>query len=293
MSIMALSDSALLPAHDRVHPGGSLIVAWQLKQKRVLIVGGGEVASSRLVAVLSADAVVTLVSPRERLEPSILAVIKHFPQRIKYHDRIFKDVDLEDASVVLTCIDDVETSRRIVTACRERKIPVNAADLPHLCDFYFGSVIRQGPLQIMISTNGNGPKLANVIKRRIQAALPSNVGKAIENVGHLRGKLHARAPGAGGAVSISRMSWMSQLCERWSFDELAAMDEPMMKTLLDEGWEKRELLTFQQAGGVLQWTSRRQLVIEELVKWKTGWSAGFVTGCIAGGLICLLHRKLL
>ncbi|KZV94057.1 siroheme synthase [Exidia glandulosa HHB12029] len=220
-----------------IQPGGSLIIAWQLKYKHVLVVGGGDVAAGRLQSVLATDATVSLIAPRDRLHPTVVALIKQFPQRVSYRDRAFKDADLDDASLVLTCIDDIDTSRRIVELCRARRVPVNAADIPNLCDFYFGSQIRQGPLQIMISTNGNGPKLANIIRRRIEATLPPHAGKAIENVGLLRAKLRQRAPGTGGELSKARMSWMSQVCESWSLDELALMDERIMERLLADGWE--------------------------------------------------------
>lgn len=100
--------------------------------------------------------------------------------------------------MVLTAVDDVEKSREICALCRKRKIPVNVADIPPSCDFYFGSQIRSGPLQIMISTNGQSPKLANLIRRRIENSLPEGVGEAIEKVGTLRCKLRERAPGVGG-----------------------------------------------------------------------------------------------
>ena len=191
--------------------GGAFLVAWQLAGKRVLVVGGGEVSSGRIRNVLVADALVTLIAPADSLHPSTRFFVDH-SDRVTYHDRLFAgEDDLEGVDMVLTAIDDVEESRRICSLCRERKIPVNAADIPPLCDFYFGSQVRRGPLQVLISTNGNGPKLANIIKTRIEAALPVNVGRAVENVGVLRSKLREVAPGTGGDVSKRRMQWMSKV----------------------------------------------------------------------------------
>lgn len=217
--------------------GGSLLIAWQLKDRRVLIVGGGQVASHRLTTVLSADALVTLIAPRTGLHPAVQALITD-SARITYHDRTFRGPDdLAGVDMVLTAIDDVESSRHICALCRTLKIPVNVADVPPSCDFYFGAQLRQGPLQILISTNGNGPKLANLIKRRVEAALPDNVGQAIEKVGLLRAKLRERAPGVGGDLGKRRMSWMTSVCETWPMDELALLDDDAMDRLLDQGWE--------------------------------------------------------
>ncbi|KAL5529328.1 hypothetical protein ACEPAG_5313 [Sanghuangporus baumii] len=218
--------------------GGALLLAWQLKDKRVLMIGGGEVASGRIKSLLVADAYITLIAPRDGLHPLTKFYIDN-SDRITYHDRTFEGPkDLANVVMVLTAIDDVEWSRRICAMCREQRIPVNVADIPPSCDFYFGSQIRKGPLQIMISTNGNGPKLASIVKSRIEDCLPENVDKAIKNVGTLRAKLRQRAPGVGGEISKKRMQWISSVCTTWDLDELARLDEAALDTLLVEGWER-------------------------------------------------------
>jgi len=228
--------------------GGSLLLAWQLKDKRVLIVGGGDVASGRLESVLVADALVTLVSPSERLH-SLTRQLLDVSDRITYHDRLFELSDLDGVDMVLTAIDDVETSRAICAECRARRIPVNVADIPPSCDFYFGSQIRNGPLQIMISTNGRSPKLANIVRRRIEKSLPEHVGEAIEKVGELRSKLRERAPGVGGELGKRRMRWMIDVCTSWEMEDLALLDDDMMRRLLDDGWEKNRVPKLEDVGG--------------------------------------------
>jgi precorrin-2 dehydrogenase/sirohydrochlorin ferrochelatase len=218
--------------------GGSLLVAWQLKGKHVLIVGGGDVASGRIESVLVADARITLVCPAAGLHPLTKRFLAACPDRITYHDREFADADLDGVDMALTAIDDVERSREICALCRTRRIPVNVADIPPSCDFYFGSQIRDGALQVLISTNGQSPKLANLLRRRIEAALPEHAGAAIAKVGSLRQKLRARAPGVGGELGKRRMRWMIDVCTAWDMDDLAALDDEMMARLLDEGWEK-------------------------------------------------------
>ena len=224
--------------HDISHlSGGSLLLAWQLKNKHVLIVGGGDVASGRIESVLVADARITLVAPKTGLHKLTQQFIDA-TDRITYHDRTFAGPqDLDGVDMVLTAIDDVEKSREICDLCRERKIPINVADIPPSCDFYFGSQVRSGPLQIMISTNGQSPKLANIIRRKIEACIPDHAGEAIEKVGQLRSKLRERAPGVGGELGKKRMRWMIDVCNAWEMEELALLDDEMMLKLLDDGWE--------------------------------------------------------
>ncbi|KAL8929979.1 MAG: hypothetical protein Q9172_000211 [Xanthocarpia lactea] len=211
-----------------VEGGGSLILAWQIKNKRVLVVGGGEVAAGRILNVLNADAKVTVVSPRDGLNEEVAHRVAE--NQVDYVDRKFEPSDLDNVDMVLTAVDDPEASTQIWKLCKERKIAANIADVPPECDFYFGSVHRDGPLQIMVSTNGNGPKLASIVRKQIAANLPENIGAAIQKVGMLRRKLRKVAPAP--EEGPKRMQWMSKVCEAWSLDDLVVMEEEDMEKLL-------------------------------------------------------------
>ncbi|KAF2744421.1 siroheme synthase [Sporormia fimetaria CBS 119925] len=214
--------------YPEIQGGGSLILAWQVRNKKILVVGGGEVAAGRIVNVLNADAKVTVVSPRSGLNDEVAYRVEQ--KQVEHIDRKFEPSDLDGVDMVLAAVDDPEASTQIYKLCHEKRIPANIADVPPECDFYFGSVYRDGPLQIMVSTNGNGPKMANIVKRRIASSLPSNMGTAIQRVGILRKKLRkiASAPEEG----PKRMQWMSKVCEQWNLKELCEMTEEDMDTLL-------------------------------------------------------------
>jgi precorrin-2 dehydrogenase/sirohydrochlorin ferrochelatase len=260
--------------------GGSLLLAWQLKNKRVLIVGGGDVASGRIESVLVADAFITLISPRKGLHPLTKQFIDN-SDRITYHDRPFSGVDdLSEVDMVLTAIDDVERSREICDMCRALRIPINVADIPPSCDFYFGSQIRDGPLQIMISTNGQSPKLANLIKKKIEQSLPKHAGEAVEKVGVLRAQLKERAPGVGGELGKKRMRWMIDVCNTWEMHELAILDDAMIKRLLDDGWEKARVPKMEDVGGKRKVSTKGVLQIQPPILHS---ALGFIIGaaCMA------------
>jgi precorrin-2 dehydrogenase / sirohydrochlorin ferrochelatase len=271
-----------------MHGGGSLLLAWQLKDKRVLIVGGGDVASGRIESVLAADALITLIAPNLGLH----SLTKHFIEssdRITYHDRLFSGPeDLEGVDMVLTAIDDVNRSREICAWCRERKIPVNVADIPPSCDFYFGSQIRDGPLQIMISTNGQSPKLANLIRRRIEQCLPEHAGEAIEKVGMLRSQLKERAPGVGGEVGKKRMRWMVDVCTSWEMDDLASLDDAMIQKLLDDGWDKNRVPGVEEVGGKHSRRSRMPQTVSSVVLPS---ALGFIAGAACVFFVLLARRR--
>lgn len=183
----------------------SLLLAYQVRDRPVLVVGGGDVAAGRIQKLLVADANVTVICPSSGLHEQVSAYIQQ--GAVKHVDREYveDDVDGSEWAMVMTAIDDPEASRAIYRQCKAARIPVNVADVPAECDFYFGSELRNGPLQVLVSTNGNGPRMANIVRRRIEAALPQNCGAAIRNVGALRMKLRELYPAAD--LGPQRMKW--------------------------------------------------------------------------------------
>ena len=145
----------------------------------------------------------TVVSPREGLNEEVAHRIEK--KQVEYVDRKFEPSDLDGVDMVLTAVDDPEASTQIYKLCKEKRIAANIADVPPECDFYFGSVHRDGPLQIMVSTNGNGPKLASIVRKQIAASLPDNTGAAIQKVGELRKRLRKRVPNI--EEGPKRMRW--------------------------------------------------------------------------------------
>lgn len=132
--------------------------------------------------------------------------------------------------MVLVAIDDPAASSAIWRLCRDRRIPANIADVPPECDFYFGSVHRDGPVQVMVSTNGKGPRLAAALRRRVAAALPRDAGRAVEAVGRLRVMLRAVAPAP--ADGARRMEWMTKVSDAYDWEDMCELDEEDMGNLL-------------------------------------------------------------
>jgi len=264
--------------------GGSLLIAWQLKNKNVLIVGGGEVASQRVESILTADAHITVLAPTAGLHPRTKLFIELRSDCIIHRDRLFEGPEeLDGMDMVLTALDDNALSRTIVEMSREKRIPVNAADIPDLCDFYFGAQIRDGPLQIMISTNGNGPRMASIIKKRLQAGLSGLEGQAIMKIGQLRNKLKERAPGVGGQLGRERMRWMTQLCNHWEMEDFSNLDEVAMENILDQGWDQGKRVPRPEELGIPHRTSRTKRSFSPTpILFPT---IAFITGAITATLL--------
>ncbi|UZJ55496.1 hypothetical protein CBS101457_004816 [Exobasidium rhododendri] len=267
--------------YTKICPGGGLILAWQLKGKKVLLVGGGNVAAGRLINVKDADAHLTVMCPSSGLGSEMKYRIYEEKSVDVYLDQSYTGPqEIEGYDMVLTAIDDIPTSRTICQVAREKKIPVNVADVPPECDFYFGSLIRRGPLQVMVSTGGKGPRIAASTRAIIERALPETIGKAIENVGTLRAMLRKKVPepSKGG----KRMKWMIDVCDAWKTDELADMTELEMEAILN-GWDENgRIYSARDLRGWSWWATPTQKSLKKtlfgrcpVVGYVSPWLAGF------------------
>lgn len=239
------------PDHEKytkICPGGGLIIAWQLKDKKVLLVGGGNVAAGRLINVKDADGHLTVLCPSNGLCAEMKYRINVEKSVDRFIDRNYQSSeDLKGFDLILTAIDDAQLSRTICQEARSLKIPINVADVPPECDFYFGSLIRRGPLQVMVSTGGKGPRIAATTRSLIERALPISIGSAIEKVGILRAKLREKVPEPN--KGAKRMRWMIDVCDAWSFDELASLTPEEMDKILT-GWEAGKVYKPRDVRGV-------------------------------------------
>ncbi|RIA92458.1 tetrapyrrole methylase, partial [Glomus cerebriforme] len=104
------------------------------------------------------------------------------------------------------------------------------------------SEYRDGPLQIAVSTNGQGPKLANIVRKHISENLPNGISEAISKVGNLRQKI--RKIDSDYKSSSKRMKWMTKFCEDWSIENLQKLDDNVIEALLPY-YEKQIVPSFE------------------------------------------------
>ncbi|MBB6459012.1 precorrin-2 dehydrogenase/sirohydrochlorin ferrochelatase family protein [Flammeovirga kamogawensis] len=160
----------------------------KMSEISTLIVGGGNVGHEKLAAILknSPNAVVTVVSTTFGEE--LLDLAKDF-SAVTLVERPFEMSDLESHHIVLCATDSYELHVEIQKECNKRKMLVNVADTPPLCDFYLGSVVSKGDLKIGISTNGKSPTLAKRMREFLEDALPSETQQLLDNLKGIRDSL--------------------------------------------------------------------------------------------------------
>lgn len=209
----------------------SLPIAWVLKDKYILLVGGGDVAETRVRKLVNEGCRLVVVAPK--LTPYIQELAD--TERITWVPRKYhaKDLKMHHWSFVLTAIDDHKTSEEIAHSCRAKHIPVNVADVIPLCDFYFGANFQQGPLKVMVSTGSGAPRLSKRVLNELSShASKFRYGDAITNVSKLRTILRNQLPENHPKVSQVRMALMKSLCDRLTFTELAELKEEEMAPLV-------------------------------------------------------------
>lgn len=103
--------------------------------------------------------------------------------------KAFDVTDLNNIDLIISAINDKATSAIIRQEAHNRRLLINVADTPDLCDFYLSSVVQKGNLKLAISTNGQSPTAAKRIKEMLQDALPDELDAMIDNLHAIRNQL--------------------------------------------------------------------------------------------------------
>lgn len=147
-----------------MNPSESLFpVFLKLTGRKVVLVGGGTVATSKLGALLDTGAAVTVVAPQiTRKIASSNAVIRR---------RGFEPADLNAAWLVVAAAPPA-VNREVSRAAESRNLFVNAVDDPPNASVYLGGVVRRSGVTVAISTDGKAPALAGLIRQALDTLLP-------------------------------------------------------------------------------------------------------------------------
>lgn len=161
----------------------------KLDKLNLLIIGGGNVGLEKLQAVLSnsPEANITLVAPLVKNE---IEELTHEHLKLEILKREFEWDDLNNIDILICATDNKDLHKTIYQIAKRRKILINVADTPELCDFYLSSVVKKGELKIAISTNGKSPTFAKRMKEYLNEVLESDdINSLLENLSQFRSKL--------------------------------------------------------------------------------------------------------
>ncbi|MEO7038814.1 MAG: hydroxymethylbilane synthase, partial [Candidatus Elarobacter sp.] len=187
-------------------------VALSLRGRRALVVGGGTVAERKVRGLLTADAVVTVVSPT--LSPPLAALAE--VSAIAWEPRRYAEGDLAGSFIAFAVTGDDETNASVVAEGRRARILVSDASDAERGDFATPAVHRSGALTVTVDSTGLSPSFTKRIRDELALQFDSRYGRAAATLGALRERVAAVVPPA------QRRAILQHFAER-DIDELASM----------------------------------------------------------------------
>ncbi|MDP3815286.1 siroheme synthase CysG [Pseudomonas sp.] len=145
----------------------------KLQDRLVLVVGGGEVALRKARLLSDAGARLRVVAPGVCDELSEMAVAGSGEVLL----RDYQQADLQGVALVIAASDDEPLNARISEQAQALGIPVNVVDAPKLCSVIFPAIVDRSPLIVAVTSGGDAPVLARLIRAKIETWIPATYGQ--------------------------------------------------------------------------------------------------------------------
>ncbi len=161
----------------RIAPLAVLPVFFDLRGKRVVVIGGTEPATWKIELLAAAGAHVDVYATK------VCEDLHHLEGDIALHCRPWKPSDLAGAALAIA---DLEKPTAFIAAAKAHAVPYNVIDNPEHCQFQFGAIVNRSPVVVGISTAGAAPILGQAVRRRIETLLPQTLAAWAQLAAQLR-----------------------------------------------------------------------------------------------------------
>jgi len=224
-----------------------------LKNRRCLLVGGGDVATRKGRMLSKAGAILRVVAPEISTELREL-VAQHQGELLlrEYHEN-----DINDCVLAVAATDIYSLNERISDDAKQKNIPVNVVDTPALCTYITPAIIDRSPLMIAISSGGEAPVLARLVRAKLEALIPMSYGVLANLASRWRDRVKVRFDNGDsrrkfwekilqGPAAELAMNGQSEQADKILADEIANEDASLTKGevyLVGGGPGDPELLT--------------------------------------------------
>ncbi len=156
-----------------------------IRKKKALVIGGGNVARRKVQLLLACGADVTVISP-------VFCAALARNRKARLFKRRYKKSDMQGACLVVSATDSPDVNRRVFEHATAKRIPVNVVDQPDLCTFTVPAVANWGELLITISTGGKSPAMARAIREQIEEEYGAVFAKHLDLMAEMRQQVRAR-----------------------------------------------------------------------------------------------------
>jgi uroporphyrin-III C-methyltransferase / precorrin-2 dehydrogenase / sirohydrochlorin ferrochelatase len=160
-----------------------------LRDRRCVVIGGGETAARKCGLLLECGARVTLVHPGE-----LVSAFKELREQDRItHQRQAFDTNLLDSVVlVISAAEDDVIDSLVYQAAKARNLPVNVVDKPALCSFVLPAILDRSPMIVAVGTGGASPVLARLLRARLETLIPASYGKLAQLAERFREQVKAK-----------------------------------------------------------------------------------------------------
>jgi uroporphyrin-III C-methyltransferase/precorrin-2 dehydrogenase/sirohydrochlorin ferrochelatase len=153
-----------------------------LKQRPVLVVGGGEVAARKIDLLLRAGAQVRIVA--QALSPELEQ--RKQAAEVSWLAQAFLPEQLDDVFLVIAATDDAALNAEVFEQANQRFVMANVVDDQPKCSFIFPSIVDRSPIVVAISSSGKAPVLARMLREKLETLLPTSLGQMADIAGRWR-----------------------------------------------------------------------------------------------------------
>ena len=162
----------------------------KLQGGRVLVVGGGEIALRKARLLADAGGVLRVVAPD--VDGQLAALAREGGGEVLV--RGYQAADLVGCRLVIAATDDPGLNAQVSADAQALSVPVNVVDAPALCTVIFPAIVDRSPLVIAVSSGGDAPVLARLIRAKLEAWIPSAYGELAGLAARFRHKVKSLYP---------------------------------------------------------------------------------------------------
>jgi uroporphyrin-III C-methyltransferase/precorrin-2 dehydrogenase/sirohydrochlorin ferrochelatase len=168
-----------------------------LKCRRVIVIGGGEIALRKVRLVAEADAYITIVAKEicnDLIEMRDINAKKGI-HNLELITAAYQQQHIEnipDAVLVIAATNDPELNREVSKHAQQMHMLSNVVDDPGYSTVIFPSIVDRSPIQIAISSGGDAPVLVRLIRTQLESLFPAGMSKLAALAGSFREKVKAK-----------------------------------------------------------------------------------------------------
>ena len=165
----------------------------RLQDQPCLVVGGGEVGLRKVRQLHRAGARVTCNAPA--LHPDLEAMVE--TGELHAVRAPFQADLVAEHLLIIAATGEPDVNRAVAEAARTAGRLCNVVDDGEACSFIVPSVIDRSPLLVAISTGGEAPMVARLLRQQIETWLPEGIAGLASWVGRWRKRVAERIPDTG------------------------------------------------------------------------------------------------